>query len=161
LANAKLAIIPACLILALLFLSGCSGTVQPLPSPPAPPQPPVGVPAAQPQAMEPQVQVPQQCNDKDCFVSFANDCKNASYTADESYGSVNYSASNCVFTKTIVSLDAGEAQDMKAALEGKSLSCSYKSKNFNPQWTSSLMLGIDSCEGSLRDALVLLASFAS
>ena len=140
----------ACLLAAFLLLLGCPA--------PQPPQPP----AAPNQTVIPTTHPPvaPECKTKECFVADANGCKEKSIVVDEDFGTVAYSTKGCVFTKTIVSLDASEPSDMKAALEGKSLTCKYEQGNFNEEWTSSLVLGIDNCEGDLRDALVLLIAFA-
>lgn len=104
---------------------------------------------------------PPECAAKDCFADAANGCKDISITSNEDFGSAKYTAKNCVFTKTIVSLAAGESQEMKKLLEGKSLSCQYEKGKFNDQWINTLILGIENCEGELRDALGSLSVFAS
>ena len=145
-------IMAACLLALVLMVSGCAA---PPPLPPAPEGIDQAViPTTRPPAL------PSDCKTKECFAADANDCKEKSILVNEDFGTVAYSAKGCVFTKTIVSLDASEPQDMKLALEGKSLTCKYEKGNFNEEWTGSLVLGIDNCEGNLRDALALLTAFA-
>lgn len=144
-------LLAACLLALSLLLAGCATT-----SPPSPQLPGKGqtvIPVTHPEA-------PQACNTKECFIAAANNCESKSIVVAEDFGTVNYSTGNCVFTKTIVSLDASEPQDMRNALEGKSLACKYKKGNFDPGLASSLVLGIENCEGELRDALALLVAFS-
>ena len=120
-----------------------------------------GSPSGSGASGSPVISPPGACTTKECFISSANDCGTASLTASEDFGSVSYSSSNCSFTKTILQLDSGEPADMKTALEGKSLTCKYSKGNFDSNWTSSLVLGISSCEGPLADALGQMVAFAS
>ena len=100
------------------------------------------------------------CTDKDCFISAANDCKDLSVTLTEDIGVLKYSSSKgCVFTKTLVSLDSSEIQEMKSALEGKSLTCKYESGKFDPRLVTSLIYGSEYCEGPLKDAFGELLAF--
>jgi hypothetical protein len=50
---------------------------------------------------------------------------------------------------------------MKNILEGKNLTCKYEVGKFDENWTSSLILDIENCEGELRDKLTSLSAFAS
>jgi len=104
---------------------------------------------------------PIECSTKDCFITAANDCNETSLIFREDFGTVNYSAENCTFTKTIVSLNENESQDMKNVLEGKSLTCTYERGQFDENWTSSLIIDIENCSGELRDNLASLSVFPS
>lgn len=100
------------------------------------------------------------CNAKDCFVAAANNCSNISIQATEPFGTVKYSSSGCVFTKTIVSLNQNESADLRAALTGKSLTCIYEKGKFDSGWLSSLVSGIENCEGDLKEIISQLVLFS-
>lgn len=100
------------------------------------------------------------CETKECFISAANNCENISLKSTEEYGAVNYSAKDCVFTKTIVGLNDNETQEMQDLLEGKYFTCNYTKGNFDQNWTASLMFGIENCEGELREIIGMLMIFA-
>jgi hypothetical protein len=99
------------------------------------------------------------CSTKECFIAAANDCNETSLIFQEDFGTVNYSAENCTFTKTIVRLNDNESQDMKNILEGKSLTCKYERGQFDENWTSSLIIDIENCSGELSDRLTYLSVF--
>lgn len=92
------------------------------------------------------------CEDKDCFIKNAYDCGTVSYEAQEEYGIVQYEASGCVFTKTVVSLNEGEEEQIKNLVEGKSLSCPYTGA-LNTRWMYSLYADFEECDGELKEIL--------
>lgn len=104
---------------------------------------------------------PGACNDTNCFISAANNCGNESIMYTDSVGTFNYTTSNCVFFKTLVSLNANESQDMKSALEGKNMTCIYDQGQFDPRWVPSLLYGTENCTGDLKEALGELIVFTS
>lgn len=99
------------------------------------------------------------CTTKDCFISAANECNDITMTLTEKAGVIKYSSRDCTFTKTMISLDAKETQEMKNLLEGKSLTCRYERGKFDNSWANSLLLGTEGCEGQLKDILVDLVAF--
>lgn len=99
------------------------------------------------------------CSDKQCFVSAANACGKETIQINEDYGVVNYSTSNCVLNKTIISLNQNESTDIKRLVEGKSMLCRYENGAFDQNWINSLVFGIEKCEGELRDVLGQLIVF--
>lgn len=100
------------------------------------------------------------CTDQDCFINAANNCENATLTLSEDAGVFQLTSSgNCTFTKTLVSLDANETQEMKNSLEGKSLACSYTEGHFDTRLVTDIILGTENCSGGLKDALGELLSF--
>lgn len=130
----------------LLFLVLIAGCVSPSQQPP--PTSPSTPPAV------------AACTTKECFISSANDCKDVDLTLTEDAGVIKYSSSkDCVFTKTLVSLNANETQEMKSLLQGKSLTCRYEKGKFDLRWATSLIFGTEYCEGELRDTLVELIAF--
>ncbi|VVB74014.1 Uncharacterised protein [uncultured archaeon] len=100
------------------------------------------------------------CSSKDCFAPAANNCSDISIQVTEVFGTMKYSSSGCVFTKTMISLNQNESADMKKALEGKSLSCVYEKGKFDSGWLSSLVAGIENCSGNLKDAIGQLVLFS-
>src|SRR3990172_2266032 len=97
----RLAVLAAGLLL-LVLIAGCVS-----PSQQPPPTPPPTAPAV------------AACTTKECFISSANDCNDISLTLTEDAGVIKYSSSkDCVFTKTLVSLNADETQEMKSLLQG-------------------------------------------
>ncbi len=79
-------------------------------------------------------------------------------TLTEDAGVFKYSSADCVFTKTLISAD--ETPEMKSLLEGKSLTCRYEKGKFDQRWVTSLIFGIEYCEGELKDILVDLIAFS-
>ena len=76
-------------------------------------------------------------------------------------GTFSYSSSqSCVFTKTLVSLNANESQEMKNLLSGKSMYCIYEKGKFDQRWVSSLIFGLENCQGDLKDRLGDLTLFS-
>lgn len=101
------------------------------------------------------------CSNKECFISAANDCEEVSLTLAEDVGVFKYSSSkDCVFTKTMVSLNENETPEMKKLLSRKSLTCTYKKGTFDERWVTSLVFGTEYCEGKLKDILGQLILFA-
>jgi hypothetical protein len=139
-------LILASALLLFLILAGCSS-----PAPPATTQ----------NASVPNIPAqPVACTDQDCFINAANNCESATLTLAENVGVFQFNSSdNCTLTKTLVSLDANETQDMKNALEGKSLTCSYAKGSFDSRLVTDILLGTENCNGSLKDALGELLSF--
>lgn len=100
------------------------------------------------------------CTTKECVISSANDCNDNSVTLTEDAGILKYSSSkDCVFSKTLVSLNANENSEMKNLLEGKSLMCKYENGKFDQRLVTSLIFGTEYCEGELKDILVKLLLF--
>ena len=99
------------------------------------------------------------CTTKDCFISLSNECKDITITVNEDAGVFKYSSSDCVFTKTLVSLNEEETDEMKNLLQGKSLTCRYENGKFDQRLVDTLIFGTESCEGELKEILVRLLVF--
>jgi hypothetical protein len=100
------------------------------------------------------------CGNEACFIAAANNCKNMSLTVTDDVGTFSYSSSeHCIFTKTLVSLNANESQEMKNLLEGKNMTCMYEMGKFDQRWVTSLIYGIEYCDGELKDRLGDLTVF--
>jgi hypothetical protein len=100
------------------------------------------------------------CGNETCFIAAANNCENMSLTVTDDVGTFSYSSSgSCIFTKTLVSLNANETQEMKNLLEGKNMTCIYTKGKFDQRWVTSLIYGIENCQGELKDRLGDLTLF--
>lgn len=100
------------------------------------------------------------CMDKACFIAAANDCRDLNVTISEDTGTFTYSSSGaCIFTKTLVSLNASESRQIRNVLEGKNMTCMYTRGKFDPRLVTSLVGGIEYCRGDLKDGLARLVIF--
>jgi hypothetical protein len=100
------------------------------------------------------------CSDAACFIAAANNCEDMNVTLTGSVATFTYTSSQpCVFTKTLVSVDENETQQMKGFLNGKSMTCIYGRGKFNPGLVTSLVDGMENCTGDLKDALSELLVF--
>ena len=131
-------------MLVLMVIVGCAA-----PAPHALPTTPPTTPAS-PTA---------DCTTKDCFIAAANDCNDITLTLTEDAGTFTYATNGCVFTKTLVSTNVNETQEMKTLLQGKSLTCKYEQGKFDRRWVTSLVFGTEYCEGKLKDILGQLIAF--
>jgi len=100
--------------------------------------------------------------DTAAFIAAANDCRDMTLAATGGVGTFTYtSTSGCTFTKTLVRLNASETQGMKTMLEGKNMTCMYTKGNFDPRLVTSLVGGMEYCNGDLKDNLAKLIVFTS
>jgi len=102
--------------------------------------------------------IPTKCVDLKCFVAKANNCMPATYEETTAIGTIDYSVSansgdSCALTKQVVALDKKENDFVKKLLENKLMVCIYSKNQFNGQWITSLIEGLDNCEGNLKDAV--------
>jgi hypothetical protein len=96
------------------------------------------------------------------FIAAADKCSETSMTATGIAGTFTYSVSpDCTFTKTLVRLNETESQGMKTMLEGKNMTCVYTPGNFDSRWVTSLVGGMEYCNGDLKDALANLIIFTT
>jgi len=100
------------------------------------------------------------CATKECFLTAANACSNATLKLNDSFGTVLLSTNNCTFKKTIIALDPKESTQIKDLVEGTSMTCAYEKSKFDYDWMNSLVLGVEKCDGTLKDAIVDLLSLA-
>jgi len=98
--------------------------------------------------------------DTAAFIAAANDCRVMNMTVTGAVGTFTYtSAPGCVFIKTLDRLNASEMAGMKTMLEGKNMTCSYTKGNFDPRLVTSLVGGMEYCNGELKDKLAELIVF--
>ncbi len=142
-------------LLLLLFIAGCtSPTPQPPSSAPSPPPTPQIPPTS------PAPPATSGCADQSCFITAANNCEDESLTLSDEVGTFGYSSTtSCIFTKTLLGLNESETWEMKNSLEGKSMTCKYEKGKFDSRLVTSIIFGMEYCEGSLKDALGKLLAF--
>jgi hypothetical protein len=141
---------PLTLAILFLFLAGCCGITLPIPN----------TPANNTQNLTNAPPANVTSSDEARFINAANNCENASLTATDNVGTFTYSSyDSCVFTKTLVNLNANESQEMKNLLNGKNMTCIYTKGNFDQRWVTSLIYGIENCSGDLKDDLGDLTLF--
>lgn len=100
--------------------------------------------------------------DTAAFIAAANDCRDMSMTVTGGVGTFTYeSTSGCTFIKTLLRLNASEKQGMKTMLEGKNMTCDYTKGNFDSRLVTSLVGGMEYCNGELKDNLAKLIIFTS
>ncbi len=134
----------------LLSLAGCSS-----------PAPPVQNPSSNPQNTAIASPASQVCGNEACFIAAANNCESMNLTLTDDVGTFSYSSSkSCVLTKTLVNLNVNETKEMKSLLEGKSMYCIYEKGKFDQRWVSSLLFGLENCQGDLKDRLGDLTLFS-
>ncbi len=133
-----------------LFLAGCCGLF--------PPAQNVSTNNTQNLTIAPSTNA--TCGDETCFIAAANNCENINLTVTDEVGTFSYSSSeSCIFTKTLVSLNANESQEMKNLLQGKNMTCMYERGKFDQRWVTSLIYGIEYCQGELKNRLGDLTVF--
>ena len=100
--------------------------------------------------------ITKNCDTVECFVKTANDCRTARLEiVDDADMFWRYRSSAFCrgFDKTLILVNDNEPAWMKEALEGKSLSCKYAPGKFDKRWLTSLVFGLENCEGELKETL--------
>lgn len=96
----------------------------------------------------------KECPDSYCFISAADSCKDVSWTDYTQDGEVfEYSANDCVMNKTLLVAGLDEPEEVRLAIEGKSLSCKYNKGEFNANWLITLSVNLENCEGELKEVI--------
>ncbi len=100
------------------------------------------------------------CEDRDCFIEAANKCKNADMVTINEVGVFYLSTDDCMLTKTLVSPNEEETEEMQSLLTMKGMDCIYTEGNFNDDWVDSPINGIEECQGDLVNIFNALSEFA-
>lgn len=101
--------------------------------------------------------IPKNCEDIECFVNAANDGRAAKLRSTDKtgiewgYQIKGNAGGGQIFTKTLLRLDDKELPQIKEFMEGKSLTCQFKSGKFDERWTVSLISGLENCQGELKE----------
>ncbi|MFA6547500.1 MAG: hypothetical protein WCT11_00975 [Candidatus Magasanikbacteria bacterium] len=102
--------------------------------------------------------IPTRCADLKCFITKADQCAPATYEEATTVGTMSYSigegtGNNCALTKQVVALNKNENDLIKKLLQDKQMNCNYLKNQFNGQWITSMIEGLDHCDGELKDAI--------
>ena len=73
----------------------------------------------------------------------------------------DYSSKGCVLTKKMSIVPDSEPAEIKLNVEGKSMTCEYSKGELDKNLLSTLYLGIEKCNGPLKNVLSDLAKFYS
>jgi len=99
----------------------------------------------------------QSCADEACFITAADDCKTATFSNALAGSVFEYKTKNCILTKTLIQINETEPAEIRDLLEGKSMTCNYAKGNFAPELVLTISIGIEACQGELKDGIELLA----
>ena len=92
--------------------------------------------------------------DNDCFIEKADNCKSAVVRSTIGDGTiVKYTTKDCTLTKEIERFSATEPQQVKDFFKNKKMTCKYEKQDFNGAMLYGLSIGIEDCEGQLKDAI--------
>ncbi len=94
------------------------------------------------------------CNNKQCFVSAANMCEKSSFIQLENTATIKYTANDCVLTKKIIKLDKTEPEEIRSLFLDQEMTCEFSKQNFDSSLVDGFAVGVDNCEGSLKDIIV-------
>lgn len=96
-------------------------------------------------------------NDKACFILNANECKSAVFRDDMAPGTtIKYSTKDCMLTRGIEKFNETEPVEVVSFFENKQMACSYTKNNFDATLLDGLSIGMENCEGDLKDAVIEL-----
>lgn len=93
------------------------------------------------------------CAAEDCFMETANRCGTATYQVQQEGSSIEHHVEDCTYTRTMRKVSTDEPEEVRPLMEGKSLTCTYVRGEFNTQWTSTISLGLEPCNGPLKDSI--------
>ncbi len=99
----------------------------------------------------------KSCEDNSCLIDSANSCKSAQLAQNVEGSTFNLRTRGCFLIKTASSLNESEPPEIKELIEGKSMTCKFDKGQFDARWVNTLALGIEACEGELRDSLLELS----
>ena len=94
----------------------------------------------------------KKCTTNECFVTAAQQCEPLQYKHTIE-GTIFFDeiTRDCVFHKRVFAFGP-EPDAVKELLANKTLMCSYQKGAFDPNWIDSLTIGLEKCQGSLKDA---------
>ncbi|MEA3430759.1 MAG: hypothetical protein U9R08_05780 [Nanoarchaeota archaeon] len=96
----------------------------------------------------------KNCIDDACFIQEAQKCGKATLFKDEVGSSIKYEIkSECVLEKSISEFADDEPVEIINLFGNKVMTCPYIEQGFNVELIDSVVSGIDSCNGELKDAI--------
>ncbi len=98
-----------------------------------------------------------ECDSLECFASDVNSCNDRIYVFNDSGIKFNFEVEGCTLTKTVVGLPPNEPEAIKDLFLGKSLTCTFEKGEFDDRILTTLLSGLDNCEGELKDTFLELA----
>lgn len=99
----------------------------------------------------------ETCQDVRCFSDKADDCSKVMMKGVIGNGTtVVYQAKDCVLTKYIEEFSEDEPDEVVRFFKDKKMTCAYQQGEFDDGLVRGLSIGLDSCEGELKDAIVQL-----
>jgi len=101
--------------------------------------------------------IPGECETKECFIDKANNCKKATYIQDDEGTIYEFSANNCQVEKKVAKISDSEPEIIKLMFENKTFVCSYEEGAFDERLLTTLLSGLERCEGDLKTSLYELA----
>lgn len=99
-------------------------------------------------------------NDDSCFNNYANKCSKAKVVTTNndnkySYEILGSKGSNCIVMVTLLNLSDSQPNDMKLALEGRSMSCAIARNDLSEGKSIKDIKNLnDYCTGSLKEAIL-------
>jgi hypothetical protein len=93
------------------------------------------------------------CDDDACFIKRADACKTAEMQKVIAGSDFSLKTQDCVFEKSVLKVHEAESEVTIGLFEGTSVVCAYSAGDFDSDWISSVSLGLDNCEGSLKDVV--------
>lgn len=99
-----------------------------------------------------------RCDSDECFIEYASDCKPTFYSKIDAGIVFEFeSTKDCVMEKKLQGLPDSEPLIIRDLLLDKGMICTYSKEGFDERWTSTLLGGLENCNGELKDALYEIA----
>lgn len=93
------------------------------------------------------------CLTDECFISSANECSAARMEKILAGSLYQLSEKGCILEKKLSKMNETEPKEMKDLLESKAMTCIYEKGMFDENLVKTISLGIENCEGELKDAI--------
>ncbi|MBI3032385.1 hypothetical protein HYY69_02830 [Candidatus Woesearchaeota archaeon] len=97
--------------------------------------------------------IPKTCDTKECFLERVQDCQATKYMHQGD--KLTYELvtdKRCMLTKKVIAVADTEPGQVKTLLLDKSMDCSYERNAFNEQYLTTMLGGIQTCTGPLKEA---------
>ena len=92
--------------------------------------------------------------DQFCFIEKAELCESVEMKDNIGDGTIaKYEAKDCILTKEIETFSQTEPIEVINFFQKKTMECRYEQNNFDASLIQGLSIGIESCQGSLADAI--------
>jgi len=99
-----------------------------------------------------------ECETAECFAEKANNCEKSVYILDEEGTTYRFTSStDCVVEKSVTAVSDTEPEIIREMFLNKAMSCTYSQDGFDERLLSTLLSGLENCEGELKESLYELA----